>query len=174
VAVTVAVAAGIGVYVYSRGGGLSSYGCAYVVSSQDESASRRALELCQRKHDDQVQRAPIASRGPIGYEGTAMLMRDVIARSLCPTIGYPSCRGGQQTRPATSADVEAATGALTRAGLADSVVRVAHPQDPAPDGALVYALRMGDGCVVGYLEVGRGTGDYLIGGLLPNGQCLAS
>jgi hypothetical protein len=171
----VAVAAGIGLYVYTRSTGLNSYTCVVVYSRQDKAARHRALELCDRKQRDKAQRAPMASPGPMGYEVTAAMMRDAISRSSwCPTPDDPRCYGPQRIRAATTADVEAAKRALTQVGLAGSVVRVAQPHDPAPDGALIYALRMGDGCVVGYVEVGRGVGEHFVGGLLPNGQCLSS
>ncbi|MFC6020132.1 hypothetical protein ACFP2T_28560 [Plantactinospora solaniradicis] len=175
IALVVAAAAGAGLYGYLRSTEPTGYTCAVVFSSGDEAARQRALELCHRKQRDLARRAPISSRGPIGYEGTAAIMHDAVSRSSgCPTLADPSCHGSRPTRAATAADVAAAERALAQAGLADSVVRVARPDDPAPDGALVYALRMGDGCVVGYLDVGRGDGDHLVGGLLPNGQCLAS
>ncbi|MBE1488640.1 hypothetical protein [Plantactinospora soyae] len=174
-ALVVVVVAGVGLYFYSRGGETTGYSCAVVFSAGDEAGRQRALELCHRKQRDMARRAPISSRGPVGYEGTAELMSEAVSRGVwCPTPGDPSCHQSRPTRAATATDVAAAERALTQAGLADSVVRVAQPDDPAPDGALVYALRMGDGCVVGYLELGRGDGDHLVGGLLPNGQCLTS
>jgi hypothetical protein len=133
-----------------------AYTCGYVEG--DDTAE----DLCHRRALDRSRRLPIDHPGPVGYDGTAGLMRAALA---------PFFEDAQ--RPATEADVTAAREALVRAGLPDSVVRVATADDPAPDGALVYALQMGDGCVVGYLEIGSVQDWHAVGGLLPNGRCLA-
>ncbi|MFG2056873.1 hypothetical protein ACGFI9_22915 [Micromonospora sp. NPDC048930] len=63
--------------------------------------------------------------------------------------------------------------ALTTTGYPDIVVRQAGPMDPAPRDAIVYAVRAGRGCVVGYLDAGgRGGGQTRVLGTLPHGQCL--
>ncbi|MBF9129269.1 hypothetical protein I0C86_09815 [Plantactinospora sp. S1510] len=174
-ALLVVSAAGAGLYGYARGGGTAGYSCVVVHSSGDDAGRQRALELCHRQQRDRARRAPISSPGPIGYEGTAEIMHGAVSRSSwCPAPGDPRCYEDRSGRAATAVDVAAAERALSEAGLAGSVVRVARPDDPAPDGALVFALQMGDGCVVGYLDVGSGDGDHLVGGLLPNGECLES
>ena len=149
---------------FVTGGESVRYSCAYVEGDIG------AEELCHRQASDKAQRAAISAPGPIGHEGTAAIMR----RALSPLAGCLTCRQPQPRRPATEADVAAARQALAGAGLPNSVVRVARADDPAPDGALVYSLLMGDGCVVGYLEMGTGDSWHQVAGLLPNGRCLAS
>ena len=61
--------------------------------------------------------------------------------------------------------------ALQRLGYVDAIVRVATPDDPAPDGALVYAIPFGDTCTIGYVEFAR-PGHEEVLGLLPEGRCL--
>jgi hypothetical protein len=141
---------------FAEDGKSTGYVCAFVEGDDG------AEELCHRRAEDLSRRAAIEHPGPVGYDGTAEIMQSALA---------PIFPGAE--RPATEADVTAAREALARAGLPDSLVRVAQADDPAPDGALVFALQMGDGCVVGYREIGSARGRHDVGGLLPNGRCLA-
>ncbi|MET8151213.1 hypothetical protein ACIBSW_21025 [Actinoplanes sp. NPDC049668] len=156
-----------------RGEATAGYSCAFL-AGPDEAEVKAAEELCHRKAADRFRRADIVNPGPIGHEGTAWLMRDALHRAfLCPPPGPVGCDDRRALRPATDADVATARVALGSAGLPDSVVRLAAGEDPAPAGALVYSLLMGDGCVVGYLDLASGEQWYEVAGLLPNGRCLA-
>jgi hypothetical protein len=156
-------------------GGAATGGCACVLEAGDEARRKAAEELCHRTAADRSRRAAITSPGPIGYDGTAETMLTVISRAvLCPPPAPPNSCARQPGRTATDADVVSARNALLAAALPQSVVRIARPADPAPTGALVFALLMGDGCVVGYLELGTGRRWHEVGGLLPDGRCLAS
>ncbi|MEU7908924.1 hypothetical protein [Actinoplanes sp. NPDC049118] len=170
-AVLAVAAAALGVTWYAdHGGGARGYSCGFV-AGDDEAAE----ELCHRKARDRSQRAGIDNPGPVGYDGTAWLMHDAVHRALlCPPPGPASCDDRRALRPATEADVVTARNALSSAALPDSVVRLARGDDPAPPGALVYALLMGDGCVVGYLDLASGDHEHEVAGLLPNGRCLSS
>jgi hypothetical protein len=134
-----------------------------------------AGELCDRLMADQARRAAITNPGPIGFDGTADVMLAAISRAiLCPPPALPNSCPDQPDRTTTDVDVVSARDALTAAGLPESIVRIAHPDGPAPAGALVFALRMGDGCVVGYLDLANRDSRHEVGGLLPNHQCLSS
>lgn len=173
-AVLALAAAAIGVTWYAGRGAADGYSCAYV-AGPDKAEKEAAEELCHRKARDRLARADITDPGPIGHDGTARLMQDAVSRALlCPPPGPPSCDDRRAHRAATEADVATAGTALTAAGLIGSVVRLAGRDDPAPKGALVYALVMGDGCVVGYLDLESGERWYEVAGLLPNGRCLSS
>jgi hypothetical protein len=173
-AVLVLAAAIGGTWYAGQGEAADGYSCAFQVGP-DESQREEAEDLCHRKASDHLRRADITDPGPIGHEGTAWLMRDAVSRALlCPPPGPSSCDDRRAHRPATEADVVTTRDALAAAGLTDSVVRLAARDDPAPAGALVYALLMGDGCVVGYLDLQSGEDWYEVAGLLPNGRCLSS
>jgi hypothetical protein len=170
-AVLALAAAAIGVTWYATGAAEGGYSCAFAVGPDQAEKE----ELCHRTASDQMRRADITNPGPIGHDGTARLMQDALSRALlCPPPGPASCDDRRARRPATAAEVVTARNALTAAGLPESVVRLADHEDPAPEGALVYALLMGDGCVVGYLDLESGERWYEVAGLLPNGRCLSS
>jgi hypothetical protein len=65
--------------------------------------------------------------------------------------------------------------ALTRAGYTDAVVRLGRDGDPTARGALIWAVRIGDVCVITDVTpppVERHHSWYA--GLLPDGRCLAA
>jgi hypothetical protein len=173
--VLVLAAGAFGVYRFAGRGGLTGgYACMFAVSD-DKAARKAAEELCHRTATDRSRRAAITNPGPIGYDGTAAAMLGTISRAvLCPPPALPNSCARQPGRAATDADVVSARDALVTAGLPGSIVRIARAADPAPAGSLVFALLMGDGCVVGYLDPGTGRSWHEVGGLLPNGRCLAS
>jgi hypothetical protein len=70
------------------------------------------------------------------------------------------------------ADVTEVRGQLAGAGYPDAVVRPYRPDDPAPADSVVYAVRAGDVCLVGYLPSNR-TGQLRAVGPYPDGTCLA-
>ncbi|MEU4216899.1 hypothetical protein [Actinoplanes sp. NPDC026623] len=173
-AVLASAAAAIGVTWYAGSDAGAGYSCAVVVGP-DKREKAAAEELCHRKARDRMRRSDITDPGPIGHDGTARLMQEALTRALlCPPPGPVSCDDRGAYRPATDADVVTAGKAFTAAGLPGGVVRLARGDDPAPEGALVYAMLLGDGCVVGYLDLGSGERWYEVAGLLPNGRCLSS
>lgn len=165
------VAAAAGAYRWAgSGGGRPAGGYACVVVAGDDHAE----DLCHRTTADRARRAAITAPGPIGYDGTADTMLATISRAvLCPPPALPNSCPRQPGRTATDADVVSARDALAAAGLPGSMVRIAHPDDPAPAGALVFALQMGDGCVVGYLDLATARSGHEVAGLLPGAQCLS-
>jgi hypothetical protein len=71
------------------------------------------------------------------------------------------------SRPANPAEIRAA---LIGAGFVEVVARISVPGDPAPAGSVLYGLRVGDGCLVGY--AGATAGRWIEGPLL-DGRCVA-
>jgi hypothetical protein len=71
------------------------------------------------------------------------------------------------------ADPDQISAGLAAAGYPDAIVRVARTGDPAPTGAVVFAVPIGEVCVLGYHAPVTGPGDIRIEGQLPGGTCLA-
>jgi hypothetical protein len=131
-------------------------------------AGRTPLTAAQRAAGEQVATQIWAALA------TASLSSDP-ARCVPPTaVGRapPPCR--YVPAAPTDADVERARRALAGAGFTDAVVRLARADDPAPPGALLYAVSAGDACVLGYQQDGNGTGygSHLVVGRLSTGECL--
>ncbi|GIH21571.1 hypothetical protein Raf01_97430 [Rugosimonospora africana] len=65
--------------------------------------------------------------------------------------------------------------ALLTAGYQDAVVRLAASEDPVPRGALLYAVPLGNACIIGYqnLQTGTGAGSQGVVGTLPDHTCLS-
>jgi hypothetical protein len=73
----------------------------------------------------------------------------------------------------TATDVDQARRGLAAAGFTDATVRLARADDPAPPGAMLYAVPAGHACVLGY-EADRNEreyGSYMVVGRLPSGEC---
>ncbi|MEN3359641.1 MAG: hypothetical protein V7637_3623 [Mycobacteriales bacterium] len=88
----------------------------------------------------------------------------------------PASPGGPVPVPAPPAvPVDEAVRQIRRALLveryADVIVRVARPVDPAPTGAVVYAVRIDGVCAFGYWLPAGSSGSQ-VGGPLPGGRCL--
>ncbi|RSM64542.1 hypothetical protein DMB66_19660 [Actinoplanes sp. ATCC 53533] len=66
--------------------------------------------------------------------------------------------------------------ALTAAGFPDAIVRTARPDDPAPTGAVLYAVAARRACLLGFQPTGdaAGPGWTQIAGRLPDDTCLSS
>lgn len=83
----------------------------------------------------------------------------------CPATGALCPVGAGTPTP------DAVRRALHRAGFLSPVVRVARFEDPAPADAVVYGVRAGDGCLLGYLVSGVALPPR-IEGPLPDSGCL--
>lgn len=91
----------------------------------------------------------------------------------CGTAGSARCANRPEPSPPTDSDLAAVRATLARQGFPDAVVRFARSDDPAPPGALLYAVRVESACVVGHLEsVPSGPHQQVVLGLLPDGRCL--
>ncbi|WP_433218392.1 DUF6993 domain-containing protein [Dactylosporangium sp. CS-047395] len=132
----------------------------------------RRDELTQEQRDalePDAKRAREAARNPA-------LCRD-LARGLenrqfaqCAGVSSGSDRGAG--RAPTPADAEAIRLALEQAGFPGAVVRVARDNDPAPHGTILFAVPIGDACLLGYQAAGSGGGGFTLQGHLPGGRCL--
>ncbi len=80
-----------------------------------------------------------------------------------------------ENRPAgrTGPELEDVRQGLSMAGFADATVRVATAADPAPAGSVIYAVRVGDACLIGY-ETGLvpDWSSSSVLGLRHDGRCL--
>ncbi|MEV6597695.1 hypothetical protein AB0M36_12600 [Actinoplanes sp. NPDC051346] len=90
-------------------------------------------------------------------------------RAGCEPVAANVCR-----RLVAAPDVDDVRDALTAAGFPGVVVRTARADDPAPAGAVLYAVEAGAACLLGYLSQDSvGAGSARVGGRLPDGTCLA-
>ncbi|MFI5937465.1 hypothetical protein [Actinoplanes sp. NPDC051494] len=131
-------------------------------------------EICGRPVRGAGDRLP-GSTAP-GIEETAGMIAVLAADGGWCITGRPgTCAEGGRRLPPTESDVRVARSGLTEAGFPDHVVRLARPGDPAPEGALLYAVKIGDVCVIGDTETvprtSRGS-SFEILGPLPDGSCL--
>jgi hypothetical protein len=145
--------------------GITSVGASQKVRNEQE-----ALRECDRAARDRARRLSL----PTGQQAHAEAADNKIAR-LAVTGG--SCQEGicpawYHRHPPTQQDVAVLHAALTDAGFPDNNVRLARGDDPAPTGALLYAVRVDSACIVGYLETVGAAPAHWIGGLLPDGRCL--
>lgn len=149
-----------------------NFACAITGPSNEDPAKAAArqeheLEICRRQADDDTRRAPRSYADPES-DSTDLRVLAAMSAAVCET------RCGDETRPATRSDVELARTVLTAQGFADAEVRMYRPGDPAPDGSVVYAVRLpGDVCLVGFNEMGAVPRVHAPVGMLPGGRCLA-
>jgi hypothetical protein len=112
-----------------------------------------------------------ARRGPVSDTDLQRAV-DVQAR-LRLSLVYPTRI--LENRPAgrTGPEVDDVRRGLSAAGFPDATVRPATAGDPAPPGSVIYAVRVGDACLIGY-ETGPelNFSSSSIGGLRRDGSCL--
>jgi hypothetical protein len=148
--------------------GNGSYQCAILGSDPAEEA--RGLEICRRQAADAARRAPRPSQDPMDPE--VMRIFNAVFVATCDADPGWTC---DAPRPANTADVTAVRVVLTGLGYPAAVVRLERAGDPAPDGSVVYAVRLpGDRCVVAFAAMGRGPNMNGVSGLLPSGECLTN
>jgi hypothetical protein len=140
---------------------------------------RRDAEAFSRRVWRAVAAAAPASAGPGGCSPD------------CPTRQYPPPTvPGPRAQPRTDApltvspqrapEVALATAgdpaglerALRAAGFSDVAARLARPDDPAPPGAVLFAVGDGPVCLVGYQTGTPDGGSERLTGRLPDGRCL--
>lgn len=81
---------------------------------------------------------------------------------------------GEAVLEATEEYVTRVQRALTRAGYTDAVVRLGRAEDPTVPGALIWAVRVGDVCVLGDIVGPERRWHEWYAGLLPDGRCLTA
>jgi len=133
--------------------------CAQVASSIDD--------YCDRIAGDLGRRMPVTDDDRVAAQPRRQALLDGFVRELgadCPGPLEP-CR-----LPATTP--EAVRQALVAAGFNDPVVRPARYTDPAPAGAILYAVRVGRACLLGHVR-SETAAPPLIVGRLPHDACLS-
>lgn len=135
------------------------FACAQVTPSVDD--------YCRRITEDLGRRTPLTDGDRAAAQPRRHALTDGFIRELggdCPGPTEP-CR-----LPATTP--EAVRQALIASGFGSPVVRSARYTDPAPAGAILYAVRAGHVCLLGHLKSDI-AGPVLIVGRLPDGACLS-
>ncbi|WFE26335.1 hypothetical protein O7623_23805 [Solwaraspora sp. WMMD791] len=132
--------------------------CAQVVSSVDD--------YCERIAEDLGRRAPLTDDERVAAQPRRQALLDGFVRQLGADCGGPleHCR-----LPVTTP--EAVRQALIAAGFNEPVVRPARFTDPAPAGAILYAVRAGRACLLGHVR-SETAAPPLIVGRLPDDACL--
>lgn len=149
----------------------SVYSC---LSLGEPSPEERAA--CQRTAEDQSRRLPLTDQqrsagfsAQTRVNAAATQARFNRCRSATSTASESACLASSHSRPVAE-DVTAVAQALTAGGYLPEVVRLARPDDPAPVGSLLYAVRTDGLCVVHFYGPHGGGG--FIGGTYPDGRCL--
>jgi hypothetical protein len=104
-----------------------------------------------------------ASAQPVIDTVTAALVRH--SRTQCATPPGPCT---DRILPADPTEVRRQLAAI---GYSDAMVRLYRDGDPAPAGSVVYAVKVRDRCLLGYLPTDR-PGQLRAVGPLPDGTCL--
>jgi len=139
----------------------------------DDYCGRIAADRARRAELSAAQRARIAATLPA-----------VNAAARNPGCGWPEGNppgtetvclqfGMREREPQAPGPghVRAIQASLTAAGFADSTVRIAGAEDPAPLGSVMFGVPIGDGCAVGSVMVDLKMLARAVG-KLPNGYCL--
>ena len=129
---------------------------------------------------------PAACADPVNDPGhCAYELSDSHLRTSAPAIGQDekldeaaaavfNTARGDGALSATEEQVTRVQRALTGAGYTDTVVRLARQGDPTVPGALLWAVRIGDVCVLGDVSGPDRRWHEWYAGLLPDGRCLAA
>ncbi|WP_041841498.1 hypothetical protein [Actinoplanes friuliensis] len=142
------------------------------LEASDEQQAAAEEALCDRRALDEARRAPVPA-GAV-QDSSATDIYKALNKAICHPPGGSICRRGSRPQPATDADVGVVRQIIADLRFGDAVVRLSGPGDPAPDGAVVYGVRLGGSyCAVSYVQMGVGAYPGDVRGLLPNGQCLA-
>jgi hypothetical protein len=138
-------------------------------------ASEPDWDYCRRAAVDFARRSPLGDEQRRQAEGmAAAVSRAVSSGDRCMGTLEPSCLNPPSSHRPGPKDVDSARLRLARTGASDTSARLAGPDDPAPVGSLLYAARVGDACIIGHVNtIPGGGGAHHVGGLLPDGRCLA-
>jgi hypothetical protein len=134
---------------------------------------RLVRDLSRRPHLTERQSAQLAVRAEEVQKAVDQLGRCV--EPVAPPYRSECVAGGVEPRhdQPTDDDADLLARALVEAGFDGAVARIAGRADPAPVGTILYAVPVGDGCVLGHLDSLRGGGTQQTVGRLPGGRCLA-
>jgi hypothetical protein len=133
------------------------------------------LARCRREGDDFARRAPLSVEQRQRAEAMAQAVeRAASSGGWCIGRITRACLTRSSSHRPGPEDVDAARRWLARTGASDTTARLARPGDPAPVGSLLWAARVGDACIIGYIDtIPGGGGFFRFAGLLPDGSCLS-
>jgi hypothetical protein len=132
----------------------------------------------QMAHRNQLSDAEYRAAAPAGLD-----IARVVAAALpmgsehcepptpLPTAGPAPCRMVRD--PGGPPDPQQVEQALLAAGYPGAVVRLAAAGAPVPPGALLYAVPVGNACIIGYENSQAGSGSQAVVGTLPDHSCLS-
>jgi hypothetical protein len=127
-------------------------------------------EVCDRIVNDLVRRTPLADADRLAGQHAVLAVLLALPRETeadCPALADYCLIRYRPAEPDQVADD------LAAAGYAGATVRTARGDDPAPAGAVVFAVPVGPACLVGYHAADTGPSDIQVAGQLPDGTCLA-
>jgi hypothetical protein len=138
-------------------------------------ASELDGDYCRRAAVDDARRAPLSDeQRRRAEEMGAAVWRAASSGGRCMGALDSACLEPSSSHPPGPKDVEVARLWLARTGASDISARLARPDDPAPVGSLLFAARVEDACIIGHVDaIPEGGGGRRVGGLLPDGRCLA-
>jgi hypothetical protein len=124
---------------------------------------------CQRLADDRAARGPLSNID----RDTAVRFAQRLRAAFEDQLGA-QCRAELESCVfAVPPTAETLRAALIEAGFTGPVVRPTRLYDPAPFGTIVYGVRAGAGCLVGWVEGGVGAGPQATG-RRSDGTCLSA
>jgi hypothetical protein len=126
-------------------------------------------DVCDRLIEDLIRRTPLTDAERTTAQHSVPAIAQLLSQENelhCPTAG-DAC-----VVRYLPADPDQVREALAAAGHPDAIVRVARANDPAPTGAVVFAVPIGPACLLGYHAPDTGPSDVRVEGQLPEGVCL--
>jgi hypothetical protein len=135
------------------------FACAQLASSVDD--------YCRRIAEDLGRRAPLAD----GDRAAAQPLRQTLVDGFVRELGA-DCHGPIEPCLLRATPPEAVRRALIASGFVDPVVRPAGFTDPAPVGAVLYAVPAGHACLLGHVQPGTAAPPLVVGPL-SDGACLS-
>jgi hypothetical protein len=149
-------------------GRIRGFACTYVGDRDEDDG------YCGRAAEDFARRAEVSPAQRESAQATVQAVERALPSewpSMC-RANVAACAGWGPDAPRGSTDLEVFRAAFRRAGFPGAEVRIAGGDDPAPRGTVLYAVPVGENCVVGWIRGVAGVGSNGIEGPLPNGRCL--
>jgi hypothetical protein len=132
---------------------------------------------CAAAQADLMRRKPVPADQQAKAESASNAIRDAVFRmtaASCPPSGSSGCPATFMRHWPKQPDVDALRQLLDRLGYRDNVVRLGHPHDTVPEGAMVWAVKLGEACVYGTTSrIPAESIGQIVVGTLPDGTCLA-
>jgi hypothetical protein len=151
------------------------FACAQVVAPghiDDGYCARLVKDAARRPELTAEQEAQLA--GQVEAVEHAMHELNWCDTPMVPPPYRSQCAGISPGPQPTQAHVDALHKTLVDAGFGGAIIRLARTDDPAPKNTIIYAVPVGEACVIGYMQgLGNGGGHQVLAPL-PDGRCLAS